>query len=79
MKQSLYGYTLQGLQELVLQLGYKKYNAEQILRWLYQSQVTSIDDMTNLSLQIRESLKEKYEIYLPVIVKKQVSSDGTIK
>ena len=53
MKQSLYGYTLQGLQELVLQLGYKKYNAEQILRWLYQSQVTSIDEMTNLSLQIR--------------------------
>ena len=79
MKQSLYGYTLQGLQELVLSLGYKKYNAEQILRWLYQSQVTSIDDMTNLSLNIRESLKEKYEIYLPDIVKKQVSSDGTIK
>ena len=79
MKQSLYGYTLQGLQELVLSLGYKKYNAEQILRWLYQSQVTSIDDMTNLSLNIRESLKEKYEISLPNIVKKQVSSDGTIK
>ena len=79
MKQSLYGYTLEGLQELVLSLGYKKYNAEQILRWLYQSQVTSIDEMTNLSLPIREALKEKYEIYLPEIVKKQVSSDGTIK
>ena len=64
MKQSLYGYTLEGLQNLVLNLGYKKYNAEQILRWLYQSQVTTIDEMTNLSLTIRESLKEKYEIYL---------------
>ena len=60
MKQSLYGYTLEGLQNLVLNLGYKKYNAEQILRWLYQSQVTTIDEMTNLSLTIRESLKEKY-------------------
>lgn len=79
MKQSLYGYTLEGLQNLVLNLGYKKYNAEQILRWLYQSQVTTIDEMTNLSLTIRESLKEKYEIYLPKIVKKQVSQDGTIK
>jgi 23S rRNA (adenine2503-C2)-methyltransferase len=79
MKQSLYGYTLEGLQNLVLNLGYKKYNAEQILRWLYQSQVTTIDEMTNLSLTIRESLKEKYEIYLPEIIKKQVSQDGTIK
>ena len=79
MKQSLYGYTLEGLQELVLSLGYKKYNAEQILRWLYQSQVTSIDEMTNLSIPIREALKEKYEIFLPEIVKKQVSNDGTIK
>ena len=79
MKQSLYGYTLEGLQQLVLELGYKKFNGEQILRWLYQSQVTSIDDMTNLSLPVREALKEKYEIFLPEIVKKQVSDDGTIK
>ena len=79
MKESLYGKTLQDLQEIILSLGYKKYNGEQILRWLYQSQVTSIDEMSNLSLQLRETLKEKYEIYLPEIVKKQVSSDGTIK
>ena len=79
MKKSLYGYTLQGLQELVLSLNLKKYNGEQILRWLYQSQVTSIDEMTNLSLPVREALNEQYEVYLPEIVKKQVSNDGTIK
>ena len=79
MKKSLYGYTLQGLQDLVLSLNLKKYNGEQILRWLYQSQVTSIDEMTNLSLPVREALNQEYEVYLPEIVKKQVSSDGTIK
>ena len=79
MKQSLYGYTLEGLQQLVLELGYKKFNGEQILRWLYQSQITNIDDMTNLSIPLRDALKEKYDIYLPEIVKKQVSNDGTIK
>ena len=79
MKKSLYGYTLQGLQELVLSLNLKKYNGEQILRWLYQSQVTSIDEMTNLSLPVREALNKEYEVYLPEIVKKQVSADGTIK
>ena len=79
MKKSLYGYTLQELQDLVLSLNLKKYNGEQILRWLYQSQVTSIDEMTNLSLPVREALNQEYEVYLPEIVKKQVSSDGTIK
>ncbi len=79
MKQSLYGYPLNKLEELVLSLGFKKYNGEQILRWLYQSQVTSIDEMSNLSLAFREKLKENYEIFLPEIIKKQVSQDGTIK
>lgn len=79
MKKNLYGYTLEGLQNIVLELGYKKYNGEQILRWLYQSQVTDIDQMTNLSLELREKLKENYEIFLPKIIKKQVSNDGTIK
>lgn len=79
MKQSLYGYTLEGLQNLMLSIGLKKFNGEQILRWLYQSQVKSIDEMTNLSLQVREKLNENFDVYLPEIVKKQVSSDGTIK
>ena len=79
MKKSLYGYTLEGLQNLVLELGLKKFNGEQILRWLYQSFVTDIDDMTNLSLAVREKLKEEYHVYLPQVVSKQVSSDGTIK
>lgn len=79
MKESLYGKTLQDLESLVLELGYKKYNGEQILRWLYQSFKTNIEDMSNLSIPLREALKEKYEIFLPEIVKKQVSYDGTIK
>lgn len=79
MKQSIYGYTLEGLQNLVLSLGLKKYNGEQILRWLYQSQVKSIDEMTNLSINVRQTLNENFEVFLPEIVKKQVSNDGTIK
>lgn len=79
MKQSLYGYTLEGLQNLVLSLGLKKFNGEQILRWLYQSQVKSIDEMTNLSMVVRQTLNESFEVFLSEIVKKQVSSDGTIK
>ena len=77
--ENLYGKTLADLQQLCLDSGLKKFNGEQILRWLYQSKVESIDEMTNLSLQVREKLKEEYEVSLPVVEKKQISSDGTIK
>lgn len=76
---NIYGHTMEQLQQIVLDLGFKKYHGEQILRWLYQSRVYQFDDMTNLSLPLREKLKEQYEIRLPEIVKKQVSMDGTIK
>ena len=79
MKQSLYGYTLEGLQQLVLELGYKKFNGEQILRWLYQSQITNIDDMTNLSKELREKLKQEFSMHNFEILKKQESADGTKK
>ena len=40
----------------VSQLGWPKYRAHQILRWLYQSRVKSPADMTNLSRADRELL-----------------------
>lgn len=77
--ESLYGKTLLDLQNLCLDLGLKKFNGEQILRWLYQSKVKSIDEMTNLSLQVRETLSKNYNVFLPEVMKIQRSSDGTIK
>lgn len=76
---SIYGFTLKDLESEVLNLGFKKYNGEQVLRWLYQNRVYSFDEMTNLKLEVREKLKENYSISLPTIIKKQVSNDGTIK
>lgn len=76
---SIYDWNLEKLQTIVENLGFKKYNGEQILRWLYQSRVDSFDKMSNLSLPLRETLKSSFSIDLPKVVKKQVASDGTIK
>jgi len=46
---------------------------------LYIEKVKSFDDMTNLSLELREKLKENYTICNYKILKKQESSDGTKK
>ena len=47
--------------------------------WIYKENVTSFDDMTNISLAFREKLKENYNLCCYNILKKQVSKDGTIK
>ena len=56
-KYPLFGMTLEELQTLVKRLGMPAFTAKQIASWLYDKRVSSIDDMTNLSLKFRELLK----------------------
>ena len=59
--------------------GEKKYRAEQIFQWIYKENVTSFDEMTNISEALREKLKEKFDLHVFKIIKKQESKDGTKK
>ncbi len=72
-------YPLDVLKEEIKQMGEKPYRAEQIFQWLYVEKVKSFDDMTNLSLALREKLKQHYTICNFQILKKQESKDGTKK
>jgi 23S rRNA (adenine2503-C2)-methyltransferase len=79
MKESLFGKTLAELQGLVVELGLPKFTAKQITDWLYKKNVSSIDEMTNLSKKARVLLNEKYEFGLTAYTKVQASVDGTKK
>ena len=59
--------------------GEKKYRAEQIFSWIYKENVTSFDEMTNLSQSLREKLKQQFDLHTFKIITKQVSKDGTKK
>ena len=72
-------YDLNELKEELIKIGEKPFRAEQIFKWLYQEKVKSFDDMTNLSLELREKLKQNYTICNFKILRKQESKDGTIK
>jgi 23S rRNA (adenine2503-C2)-methyltransferase len=70
------------LEELTSQLiltGEKKFRAKQVYQWLWEKGARSFDDMTNLSLDLREKLKERYSLLVITEDKVQRSSDGTIK
>lgn len=78
-KPSLFGKTLQELQEVVKSIGLPAFTAKQIAEWLYKKHVDSFDDMTNLSKQARYLLSENFILGLTYHSKVQTSADGTKK
>ena len=72
-------YDLENLKKELINMGEKPYRAEQIFKWIYQENVIDFDEMTNLSLELREKLKQNYTLCIFKVLKKQESSDGTIK
>ena len=72
-------YNITELKQELEKLGEKPYRADQIFKWLYKKNVTSFDEMTDLSLESREKLKKEYSIGIFKILEKQISKDGTVK
>lgn len=62
-KKNLIGLTLESIQETIKDIpGVKSYTALQIFRFLYQRGVTSIDEMLNIPMSVKDELKEHYTI-----------------
>ena len=75
----LMGMTGSELKEAVRELGMPAFTGGQIARWLYQQHVGSIDEMTNISKQNRERLKEHFTVGSMAPIDCQRSVDGTVK
>ncbi len=71
---------LDELTEFITGLGEKSYRAKQIYRWMHVKLAPSIDDMTDLSKDLRERLKEECD-YTSLRTVKMLESgiDGTRK
>jgi 23S rRNA (adenine2503-C2)-methyltransferase len=78
-KEPLFGKTLPQLQEIVVNLGMPAFTARQIADWLYKKQISSIEQMSNISKSHREKLEEQYTYGISDPVKVQESVDGTKK
>ncbi len=78
-KISLFGMTLTQLQQVAEQIGMPRFAAKQIAGWLYNKRVEDIDQMTNISLAMREKLKENYMVGRSQPIDTAVSVDGTKK
>ena len=72
-------YNLEELKEEFVKLGEKPFRAEQVFKWIYEANITSFDEMTNISLELREKLKKEFSLCIYKIARKQESNDGTKK
>lgn len=67
------------IQQLFVDMGEKKFRADQVMKWIYHYCVDDFDQMTNINKVLREKLKSRCVISAPEVVMQQESSDGTIK
>ncbi len=76
---ALSGKTLTEMEEFISLMKLPTFRARQIHSWIYSKNVQSIDEMTDLSVPLRQQLKEVAQVALLKIAHLQVSSDGTRK
>ncbi len=75
MKPSLLDFTLGELQQEIK----PSFRAKQIYGWLYHNYAQSFDEMKNIPKSLKDELAEKFALNPLKIIKKELSSDGTIK
>jgi 23S rRNA (adenine2503-C2)-methyltransferase len=59
---SLFDLTLTQIEDQLESWSEPRYRAKQIWQWLYEKRVSKIDEMTNLSKDLREQLKANYSL-----------------
>ncbi len=71
--------SLEELQNYFVSLGEKPFRAKQVYDWLWSKNLHSIDEMTNLSRNLRDRIAQEYTINPVSVDLLQKSKDGTIK
>ncbi len=68
------------LENWVQKQGWQRFRAKQIAKWIYNKKVSSFDEMTDLSKEIRNHLKNKANLnVLELVTFEKSKEDGSIK
>jgi len=78
-KKDIRALTKEQLQKFFVSEGDKSFRGSQVYEWLWSKAAHSFDDMTNISKETRQMLKDNFVINHIRVDRMQRSSDGTIK
>lgn len=71
--------TKEELKKFFVEYGEKSFRANQVYEWLWKKQASSYDEMSNISIAIKDILRQHFVINSVTIAELQISSDRTIK
>lgn len=78
-KKNIREFSLPELKEYFESVGDKKFRAIQTYEWLWKKNARSFDEMSNLSLDLRQKLAAEFDLVSLTVDASQHSSDGTLK
>ena len=70
---NIYDFTLEELENYLIENGFKKFNATQLIEWIYEKKVYDFHNMTNLSKKLIEFLSKNFVIEKPKVVQVETS------
>ncbi|MBT8442563.1 MAG: 23S rRNA (adenine(2503)-C(2))-methyltransferase RlmN [Gammaproteobacteria bacterium] len=76
---NLLGMTRGDLESLFADMGEKPFRARQVMQWIYGRSIYDLEQMTDLSLALRESLADRVTFELPEIQQREDATDGVVK
>lgn len=76
---NLLGLDRAGLEEFFTAIGEQKFRATQVMKWIHQMGVTDIQEMNNISKDLRNKLIKNTVIKNLDVAQDQISKDGTRK
>lgn len=65
MKQTINDKTIEELEKIFLDLGFKKFRAKQVFRQIHVNKINDFSKMTDLSKKMREDLDKYFYYYIP--------------
>ena len=71
---NIYNFTGEELEKFLVENGFKKYNATQIIEWVYEKKEIDFNKMSNLSRKLISFCNEKFIIETPKIIKVEKST-----
>ena len=59
---NIYGLTIEELEKVFIDLGSKKFHADQMFSWLYEKDIDSYDEVTNIKKELLAEINKVYSI-----------------
>jgi len=79
MRHDLAEMELPELEQALEAMGHARFHGRQLFQWVHKRGVVDFADMTDLGRDLRSGLAASFRIVTPELVRKETSSDGTVK